>query len=272
VGLSIGERMIGGMARDVLQCRRTALTVFVGAVAAYGCSGTNSPSRDGERPGGQETVDSTRLVSALNRIRPTAEMGEPHATPIPGVIGLAMPGGNVVYGTVDGRYIIAGDLYALEDVLVNLTEQRRETERKVELAALDVASMVVFPAADERRHVLNAFVDVDCEYCRMMLADHEEISAYGLEVRYLAYPRAGLDSSSYGRMVSAWCAEDPRTALGTLMHGNEIPETSCENPVAEHFMLAKSLGIPGTPGIVAPDGRLLRGYVSASELVEDLVR
>ena len=181
-----------------------------------------------------------------------------------------MPGGNVIYGTANGSHVIAGDLYALEDALVNLTERRREVRRKNLLAAVDVSDMVVFPAAKEPRHVLNVFVDVDCGYCRMLQADMEEINGLGLEVRYLAYPRAGVESPSYERMVSAWCATDRAAAVGDLMLEEEIPARSCENPVAEHFALAKDLGVHGTPGIVRSDGRLLKGYVSATELLANL--
>ena len=181
-----------------------------------------------------------------------------------------MPGGNVIYGTANGSHVIAGDLYALEEALVNLTERRREVRRKNLLAAVDVSDMVVFPATQEPRHVVNVFTDVDCGYCRMLQADMQEINGLGLEVRYLAYPRAGLESPSYERMVSAWCATDRAAALGELMLEEEITARSCENPVAEHFGLAKDLGVHGTPGIVRSDGRLLKGYVSATELLANL--
>ena len=32
-------------------------------------------------------------------------------------------------------------------------------------------------------------------------------------MRYLAFPRAGVGSDSYDKIVSAWCAEDPLDAL-----------------------------------------------------------
>ena len=74
------------------------------------------------RPIGQPTWwTRTALMAELKRIRPDADLGVPHETPVPGVLGLDV-GGNVVYGTADGSHLFAGHLYALESGLVNLTE------------------------------------------------------------------------------------------------------------------------------------------------------
>ena len=35
----------------------------------------------------------------------------------------------------------------------------------------------------------------------------------GIQVKYLAFPRAGLDSFSFSKIASAWCSEDPNAAL-----------------------------------------------------------
>lgn len=220
-----------------------------------------------ERPGKVENAD--RLVTELKRIRPGAEIGKAHATPVPGVVGVDMPGGNVVYGTTDGNHVIAGDLYALEADLVNLTERRREARRRESLAGVDLAEMIVSPAP-ERDIVLNVFTDVDCAYCRLLQEDISELNAEGIEVRYLAFPRAGLESPAYRQMVSAWCAEDPVAALREVLGGGRLTTLSCDNPVADHYGLAKELGLPGTPGIVTSDGRLVSGYVSLDKLLQSL--
>lgn len=78
--------------------------------------------------------DGERLAAELQRVRPGAEVGTPHATPIAALFGVEMPGGNVIYGTADGSHIIAGDLYALDAELVNLTEAYREERRRMSSA------------------------------------------------------------------------------------------------------------------------------------------
>ena len=166
-------------------------------VCTPACAGPVPPKATGDESELTTKVDGRRLVSELKRIRPGAEVGELHATPIPGIVGV-----------FDAR------------------RERSTAPRTAAtvLAALDVSDMVVFPAARERRQVLNVFVDVDCGYCRMLQADMVEINGLGLEVRNLAYPRAGLGSPSFDRMVSAWCAADRAAALPELDQFRELSE------------------------------------------------
>ena len=44
----------------------------------------------------------------------------------------------------------------------------------------------------------------------------------GVEVRYLAYPRAGIGSPSYRKIASAWCADNPNESLTALKNGEDI--------------------------------------------------
>ena len=205
------------------------------------------------KPTAVQPADATALVAELKRIRPDADLGVPHGTPVPGVLGLDVGGGNVVYGTADGSHLFAGDLYAVESNLVNLTEKRREGRRAALLADVDTAGMIVFRAATGRA-VLNVFTDIDCTHCRRLHSDISTLNEDGIEVRYLAYPRAGLESPSYSRMVSAWCADDPLDALTALKQGREVPDRTCANPVADHYQLAKEMGLPGTPGLITAGG------------------
>lgn len=109
--------------------------IALGAAGLLGCSG-DSARTEHLQP------DAQALVTALKRIRPDARVGEPHGTPVPGVFGLDVGGGNVVYGTTDGTHIFAGDLYAVDSRLTNLTEQRREARRSAVLAGYDVSKTV----------------------------------------------------------------------------------------------------------------------------------
>ena len=116
--------------------------------------------------------------------------------------------------------------------------------------------MVIFPAVGETKGVVSVFTDVDCGYCRKLHQEVPKLNQMGIEVRYLAYPRAGVGSRSYQKIVSAWCAADPNKAMTQLKSGMEIPDVSCENPVAAQFDLGQQVGVTGTPAIVLEDGRL----------------
>lgn len=209
------------------------------------------------------------LVERLKALRPDIPIEGVAPSPLPGIYQLDLPGGTVFYGTADGRYLFAGDLYELgEDDLINLAELGRIEKRQAIMAGVAMEDMVVFPANGSQKAAISVFTDVDCGYCRKLHLEVPELNEMGIEVRYLAYPRAGVGSSAYDKIVSAWCAEDPNSAITALKAGEQIPSATCENPVAAQFDLGREVGVSGTPAIVLEDGRMLPGYLPADALAE----
>ena len=190
---------------------------------------------------------------------------------VPGLYEVMVDRG-AIYVTEDARYLIAGSLYEARDSgLVNLTEEKNAVERRRIAAEIDPARTIAFaPEGDTLASVL-VFTDTDCGYCRKL---HQDIAGYndrGIEVRYLAFPRAGIGSPTYDKMVSAWCAENPRGALTALKRGEGIPERYCEDhPVGVQYELGQTLGISGTPSILLPDGTMLPGYAPPEQLAAAL--
>lgn len=191
------------------------------------------------------------------------------ASPAQGLYEVEVQGGDYLYVTRDGRHLLAGNLYALrEDGLVGITEVRRQDKRRQLVAAVPESEMLVFTPAAGVKASVAVFTDTDCGYCRQLHTSLAEYHALGIEVRYLAYPRAGVGSATYDHMVSAWCAEDPLAALTALKRGEEIPAKQCINPVAEQHALGQEIGITGTPSILLADGQMLPGMVAAEQLAE----
>jgi thiol:disulfide interchange protein DsbC len=216
-------------------------------------------------------AEAAALVAKLKALRPDIPIEAVRKSPLPDIYALELTGGTVFYGTKDGRYLFAGDLYELgETDLVNLADIGRAEKRRALMDSVAVSDMVVFPASGETKAVINVFTDVDCGYCRKLHQEVADLNDFGIEVRYLAYPRAGVGSPSYTKIVSAWCAADPNAALTQLKAGNDIPPKSCDNPVAAQFALGQEIGVTGTPAIVLEDGRLIPGYAPAAELAANI--
>ena len=113
---------------------------------------------------------------------------------VPGMYEVAV-GSNVAYVTVDGRYLLQGDLFDLSNS-VNLTEDRRAQARISVLESVDSDSMIIFsPDSGDIKHTITMFTDIDCGYCRQFHRDIDKVNALGIEVRYLFYPRTGPDLS-----------------------------------------------------------------------------
>ena len=210
-----------------------------------------------------------RLVAKLQALRPGIPIEGVSATPIPNIFALEIAGGTVYYGTGDGRYLFAGDLYELgDDDLVNLAEAGRSELRRELISSVPKEEMVIFSPPGPVKAAINVFTDVDCGYCQKLHLEVPELNRMGVEVRYLAYPRAGIGSQSYDKIVSAWCADDPNTALTKLKARQSIPEATCRNPVAKQFELGREMGVAGTPAIILEDGSMLPGYLPAKELAK----
>lgn len=223
------------------------------------------------RAGAADTATMEQVRQRLEAARPGLVLDIQPSPQIKGFYSVTLAGGTKAHVTADGRFLLPADVWEVRDEgLVNLTEAARETDRARMLAAVDTEEMTVFsPSGAVRAHV-NVFTDVDCGYCRKFHQEVPALNDMGIEVRYLAYPRAGLQSAAYNKLVSAWCSSDPKSALTRLKAGQSIPPRTCENPVSRHYSLGQRAGISGTPAIITTDGRIVGGYLEADRLAAAL--
>ena len=219
-------------------------------------------------PSGHNSMDA--VVAKLKALRPDLAIQGATASPIPGLIAIELTGGSVLYASNDGRYVIAGDLFEMGDTLVNLAQKARDAKRKELIAAVSPDDMAIFPALGPRKAVITVFTDVDCGFCRKLHQEVPQLNKMGIEVRYLAYPRAGVGSPGYDKLVTAWCSADRQDAITRMKRGEELPPKTCANPVAHEYELGQLAGLSGTPSIVLEDGRMLDGYVAADDLGKTL--
>ena len=181
----------------------------------------------------------------------------------------------ILYVSKDLKFFIRGDLYEAErtddEGLINHTENMRQELNVALLEALDPDSMITFPPLfEDTKASVYVFTDTTCGYCRKLHAELNDYHEHGIQVNYLAYPRAGVGSDAYNDMVSAWCAAKPQMALTDLKLGDSIDEASCDNPVEAQIALGRQFGLRGTPLIVLSNGKKIGGYVPAEELAEIL--
>jgi thiol:disulfide interchange protein DsbC len=189
-----------------------------------------------------------------------------------GLYEVGIQNGQSIYVSRDAKFLIPGDLYeAKEEGLVNLGEARRNTIRRERIAALDEADMIVFAPEGERKATVTVFTDVDCPYCRKLHSEIEALNSYGIAVRYLAFPRTGLNTEIATKMISTWCAEDRKAMMTSAKRGGDVPAADCDNPVAEQYQLGREVGVTGTPALVFDDGTIMPGYVEAPTLAKYLL-
>ena len=177
-------------------------------------------------------------------------------------------GSIIVYLSGDGRYMLRGDLVELESGR-NVTEKARRTVRAEAVGALGEANMIVF-APNAVKHTVTVFTDVDCGYCARLHQQVPDYNRLGIKIRYTAFPRAGVGSDTYDKMVSVWCAADQHTAMTDAKARRSVRPARCDNPVAEQYEAGRAIGVRGTPAIVLESGEMIPGYVPPQELASRL--
>ena len=174
-------------------------------------------------------------------------------------------GSRLFYISNDGRYLLQGNLIDVK-TRVDLSEERRKQIRTTAIDGLGVDNMIVFPAKTAK-HEITVFTDIDCTYCRKLHNEIDQYNARGITVRYVMFPRSGINTPSYYKAVAVWCEDDHQDALTRAKAGEELSGSKdCNNPVGEHLKLGETMGLRGTPAIVLADGEMLPGYVSADKL------
>ena len=179
--------------------------------------------------------------------------------------------GPTVYIDESVQYFFSGDLFAAESGrLVNLSELSLAEERTALMSQLDASNMIIFPAKGEQKAQITVFTDVDCFYCQKLHQEVPKLNEMGISVRYMAFPRAGIGSGSYKKVVSAWCSDDQQEAMDKLKARQNIPNKTCTNPVEQHYVMGKNMGVTGTPAILLDDGTIIPGYRPAADLAKSL--
>lgn len=212
-------------------------------------------------------ADEQLLIKKLNDLFPNVSVTNINTTPIENLYQVLI-GTDVIYMTADGQFVLKGDLIDI-DTRSNLSEVSRSYARADLLKATNKDEYIEF-LADNSEHTLYVFTDVDCGYCQKLHRDVSEYNGSGVTVRYLAYPRAGVASPTYKKMVSIWCSENRQQALTDAKNGVAVADKDCVNTVAEQYALGRQLGIRGTPAIFLEDGTLFPGYVEPSAMLQKL--
>ena len=177
-----------------------------------------------------------------------------------------------IYASKNGEFFFYGELYAVEgNTLQNTTKDEINLKRKSILdEALSKDDFISFKSENEKYRV-TIFTDVDCGYCRKFHSEIKDFNDLGITVNYVAFPRSGLDSISYNKIVTAWCSKDPKNTLTKMKQGIDVQLSLCQDhPVETHFLLGQKIGITGTPAIIKSDGELLPGYLPPEELLNRL--
>jgi thiol:disulfide interchange protein DsbC len=207
---------------------------------------------------------------AFHSLLPNAKIDQVIKSDLPGFYEVVVDG-QIVYVSADGKYLLQGNLYDVP-AKRSLTESRLAEIRVSALRSLPPDKMLTF-APEHPKHMITVFTDVDCPYCRQF---HKQIAAYnaaGIGVNYVLFP-LDIHPGADKKAEAVWCSADRKAAYTEAMNGKDPGSKTCSNPVAETKAFSISLGIDGTPTVLAEDGTHVSNSVvmNPAQLLAELDR
>ncbi len=218
-----------------------------------------------------EVINQDKIKQQVQAVYPEMVVDTIKESPVSGLYQLTA-GPVVLYASNDGRYLLAGDMLDLEQIADNrnITEEVRRNARVISLNR-HIKEAIVYRGG-EVKSIVTVFTDPDCGYCRKLHEEIPKLLDLGIEVRYLAYPRQGMGSSTYTKMESVWCSNNRKEAMDHIMSGDEIKTIHCKNTIPDQMALGQKIGINGTPTLIFADGTLYGGYLSAAALAREALK
>ncbi|CDL83663.1 bifunctional protein-disulfide isomerase/oxidoreductase DsbC [Xenorhabdus szentirmaii] len=205
-------------------------------------------------------ADDSQINKSLSKIGLKAESITP--SQISGLSAVLTEHG-IIYMSDDGKYLLQGALFDISGkALKNVSNQ-------ILVKKLDAlkGSMIIYKAPKEK-HIVTVFTDITCGYCRKLHENVQEYNDLGITVRYLAFPRHGLQHQSAKDMQSIWCSATPNKSLNLAFKGEKVsPIKECKIDIAKQYQLGLQFGVQGTPAIVLEDGTVLGGYLPPADLL-----
>ena len=205
---------------------------------------------------------------ALTELVPQAKIDTVEAAPLPGYRQVIV-GGQMVYVSDDGKYLLQGSLFDVGSKR-DLTAARLAVDTKRKIDAVPDAKRIVFAPSGKPKYKVTVFTDIDCGYCRKLHSQIAEYNKRGIEIDYLFFPRSGLNTPSFDKAVSVWCAKDRKAAFTAAKAGTDPAPMKCDNPIAEEFNLGIQVGVDATPTVLAPDGTRIGGYLPPDQMLARL--
>jgi thiol:disulfide interchange protein DsbC len=247
------------------------LLLLLGVASLSACAQSPAPAAPGEpaadsagpAPAVEPGTPDERALAAIRSLNETIQVDRIAPAPLPGFREVVV-GGQVLYVSDDGRYLLQGSLFDVaqkKDLSqAGLIDVRRELLGKV-----PAQERIVFAPANPR-YTVAVFTDVECGYCRKLHKEVAEYNRQGIAIEYLAFPRMGPASEDFRKMEAVWCSTDRRKAMTAAKNDRPVPVKRCDNPVSRHYQLGQRVGLTGTPMIITAEGVQMPGYMPPQAL------
>lgn len=200
-----------------------------------------------------------------------------------------------------GEFFIVGSLIQFKDgTHKNLTSeyeaQMMSKNAETAVKSMSEDEMITFTPKGEKIGTAYVFTDTTCGYCRKLHGEIDELLEGGVEVKYIAYPRAGFeeqvpvgrdpktselimgDNKGLVELSQVFCADDQQQALTDVKNGvagnkyntenYKESKESCNKKVEKGYKTGQKVGFSGTPFIYLSNGKSIPGYNPAPQIIK----
>jgi len=188
------------------------------------------------------------------------------ASPIAGIYEVQV-GNDVFYTDVNGKYLLQGEIIEVATGK-NITEQRQSDLNRIKWSDLPSANAIKVVHGNGSRQ-LAIFADPNCGYCKRLEKSLQQLD----NVTIYNYLIPILSADSVQKAKQIWCAADPsKTYVDWMLNGTPITgKGDCNTGAIEkNLVLAKTLGITGTPTIFFMDGSRFPGAAQLADIEKKL--
>ena len=239
---------------------KRTLPLLTLAILAFS-TGCQADSHQG-RTGVEKTIRAN-----VSRLSPNFKVGAIRPLDIiPGLYEIRS-GNNIFYTDASGNYLISGHIFDTKD-RKDLTAARLEEINRVNWDQLPLKDAIV--SGDPNGTPVAIFTDPECPYCRRL--ERELPRVKGVKVYTFLFPLVKIHPRARAEAEAIWCSKDRHKTLQDIMVNgtplDQIKSRTCKTPIDRNLKLAASLGITGTPTLIAHDGRKHAGGMSADQLMQ----
>jgi len=234
------------------------------AFDATGCEGDCTKCHSISKPEVKNILQSMKI--------PQAEVMKIQMSPIKGIWEISVNNRGtqgLFYVDFSKKYFLPGPIIEIQG-RVNKTMERLgkiQENRRVDFAKIPLNNALIMGNAMAPQKVA-VFTDPECPFCRTLHQEMEKVLQERKDIAFFIflYPLM-MHKDAYWKSKSIACHKSLKM-LGDAFMQKPIPRTECDTrEIDANIKLAEILGITSTPTLVFADGRVHKGTVPASQLI-----